>query len=128
MNSKTTQGKKSKRPYTPPHVVDYGEVRKLTQSGSTGPAENSAATQPDKKPGSERRVKENIVRIGQHPLGIGVYLFDYRPEFRDEWGHGRQFGAMADEVETVMPEAVSVHANGYKVVDYTLLGIRRARH
>jgi hypothetical protein len=72
--------------------------------------------------------KENIVRIGDHPLGIGLYLFDYRPEFRDEWGHGRQFGVMADEVETVKPEAVSVHENGFKVVDYALLGIVPTRH
>jgi Chaperone of endosialidase len=128
MISKTTQEKKSRKPYTPPNVVNYGEVRTLTQSGSVGPAENSAAGQPEKKPGSDRRVKQNIVRIGRHPLGIGLYLFDYRPEFRDEWGHGRQFGAMADEVENVMPEAVSVHENGFMVVDYALLGIFPTRH
>lgn len=35
----------------------------------------------------------------------------------------RQFGVMADEVETVMPEAISVHPDGYKMVNYALLGI-----
>ena len=54
-----------------------------------------------------------------------VYLFDYKPEYRDAWGHGRQFGVMADEVEKVMSEAVSVHPDGYKMVDYAMLGITR---
>jgi hypothetical protein len=56
---------------------------------------------------------------------MGLYLFNYKPDFRDEWGHGRQFGVMADEVETVMPEAVTVHPDGYKMVDYAMLGITR---
>lgn len=72
---------------------------------------------------SDPMTKINIVRIGKHPLGIGLYLFDYKPEYRDLYGHGRQFGVMADEVETVMPEAVSIHPNGYKMVNYALLGI-----
>jgi hypothetical protein len=104
-------------------------VRTLTQAGPSGPSEGQSG-HTDKKPNtpSDRRVKERVVRIGDHPLGIGLYLFDYRVEFRDEWGHGRQFGVMADEVATVTPEAVSVHESGYKVVDYALLGISRARH
>lgn len=77
---------------------------------------------------SERRVKENIVRIGNHPLGIGLYLFDYRPEHRAQWGRGRQFGVMIDEVERVMPKAVSMHPDGYKRVDHSLLGIYQHRH
>jgi hypothetical protein len=75
--------------------------------------------------GSDRRIKENIVRVGDHPLGIGPYLFDYKPEFREQWGHGRQFGVMADEVEAVMPQAVLMHSNGYQMVNYGMLGINR---
>jgi hypothetical protein len=71
----------------------------------------------------ERAMKENLARIGEHPLGIGLYLFDYKPEFRGKSGYGRQFGVMADEVETVLPEAVSVHRDGYRLVDYAMLGI-----
>jgi hypothetical protein len=74
---------------------------------------------------SERQVKENIVRVGDHPLGFGLYLFDYRPEYREQWGHGRQFGVIIDEVETVVPEAVSVFPDGFKRVDYQMLGIHR---
>jgi hypothetical protein len=72
---------------------------------------------------SDRNAKENIILVGRHPLGIGLYLFDYKPEYRDKWGAGRQFGVMADEVGTVMPEAVLVHPDGYKMVNYTMLGI-----
>jgi hypothetical protein len=75
---------------------------------------------------SARSCKENVLRIGTHPLGIGLYLFDYKPEFRDGYGHCRQFGVMADEVEFVMPGAVSVHTGGYRMVDYAMLGIRHS--
>lgn len=74
---------------------------------------------------SDRRAKQNIVRIGEHPLGIGLYLFDYKASFRDTWGHGRQLGVMADEVEQIMPHAVTVHADGCRV-DYTMLGFVRS--
>ena len=30
---------------------------------------------------------------------------------------------MADEVEAVLPQAVVMHPDGYKMVDYALLGI-----
>ena len=77
---------------------------------------------------SQRGIKENIVRIGEHPLGLGLYLFDYKPAFRGAWGTGRQFGVMADEVEAVLPEAVSMHPDGYKMVSYGLLGLRQFDH
>ena len=62
---------------------------------------------------SDRRLKSNIVRVGTHPLGIGIYEYDLFGE--------RQRGVMADEVETVVPEAVVTGANGYKMVNYGLL-------
>ena len=74
---------------------------------------------------SDRRVKENIERIGDHPLGFGLYLFDYKPDFRDEFGRSRQFGVMADEVAKVLPEAVVQHPRGFQMVNYQTLGIRR---
>ena len=112
--------------YTSPSLVIYGSVSGLTQSGSGARTEKTGGTATKRKPGSERRVKENIVRIGDHPFGFGLYLFDYRPEHRAQWGHGRQFGVMIDEVEIVMPEAVCMHRDGYKRVDYGMLGISRS--
>jgi hypothetical protein len=62
---------------------------------------------------SDRRLKSNIVRVGTHPLGIGVYEYDIAGQ--------RQRGVMADEVETVLPEAVVTRSDGYKMVNYGLL-------
>ena len=129
MMIKQEQRQKLKKPnYRKPQLVRYGWVRDLTHSGSLGNPEGGSQ-KPDKKAGfSDRRVKENIVAIGRHSLGIGLYLFDYKPEFRDTCGQGRQFGVMADEVEVVMPEAVSVSLEGYKMVNYSMLGIERVTH
>ena len=111
------------RTYTAPRLVRYGDARALTQSGTAMGMESAMAMM---RMASSRSVKENIARIGTHPLGIGLYLFDYKPGYRDVYGHGRQFGVMADEVESVMPGAVSVHPRGYKMVDYAMLGVRRS--
>jgi hypothetical protein len=43
---------------------------------------------------------------------------------RATWGHERRLGVMADEVEAMIPAAVRMHANGYKMVDYALLAAR----
>ena len=63
---------------------------------------------------SDRRLKANIKRIGTHRLGIGIYEFDY------VWGE-HATGVMADEVKTIMPEAVTRHPSGYDMVDYSKL-------
>jgi hypothetical protein len=59
---------------------------------------------------SDRRLKTNVVRIGTHPLGIGLYEYDIQG--------ARTRGVMADEVLTVRPEAVHRHHSGYLMVDY----------
>lgn len=120
----TPTPRRVKRPYAQPTLSDFGRMHLSTQ-GSDGRGQDGGG---EMTMMSDRRTKERIVRIGDHPLGIGLYLFDYRPEFRDGRGHGRQFGVMADEVETVMPDAVTILANGHRAVDYAKLGIRRIRH
>jgi len=59
---------------------------------------------------SDRRLKSNIVKIGTHPIGVGIYEYDI-------FG-GRQIGVMAQELIEVMPEAVHQHPSGYMMVDY----------
>lgn len=106
--------------YTRPRLVRYGEVRLLTQSGTRAGVEGAGAMM---RMPSDRRLKEGFERIGTHPLGIGLYLFEYRAEHRAAFGRGRRFGVIADEVEAVMPHAVWLHPAGFKMVDYALLGI-----
>ena len=64
---------------------------------------------------SDRRLKSNIVRVGELPNGLSVYEYDI-------FGR-REHGVMAQEVEKVIPEAVLMHSSGYKMVDYSKLGI-----
>ena len=62
---------------------------------------------------SDPRLKSNVIRIGTHPFGVGVYEYDIFGK--------RQRGVMADEVEAVMPEAVALHPSGYKMVNYGMI-------
>lgn len=59
---------------------------------------------------SDRRLKTNVAKVGEDARGIGIYEYD-------KLGR-RKRGVMADEVERISPEAVSLHPSGYKVVDY----------
>lgn len=61
---------------------------------------------------SDRRLKQNIVRISELPNGLPVYQYEYID------GRGPFIGVMADEVETIMPEALGPVIDGYKTVDY----------
>jgi len=72
--------------------------------------------------GSDQNIKENISKIGALNNGINIYKFNYKPEYKDTWGHGSHIGVMAQEVEKVIPEAVATHEDGYKLVNYAMLG------
>jgi hypothetical protein len=69
--------------------------------------------------GSDVAIKENIRKIGMLESGLGVYEYEYKAPYKDVWGYGQQIGVMAQEVEQIIPEAVSVHPDGYKMVDYS---------
>lgn len=125
MPKRTPSPPARKKAYAAPRLVRYGAVHALTNAGSAGGLETGMGMMTPMP--SCRGVKENIARIGTHPLGVGLYLFDYKPEFRDRFGHGRQFGVMADEVEAVFPAAVALRPDGIKVVDYAMLGMGKAR-
>ncbi|WP_271079231.1 tail fiber domain-containing protein [Aurantiacibacter sp. MUD61] len=118
------QNHTSQKPaYVRPELKVFGSVRNLT-GGSLGfQGDGGSMTRTGM---SDPRAKENVVRIGTHPAGFGLYRFDYKPEFQAEHGAGRQFGVMADEVATIVPSAVKRDANGYARVDYAQLGIALA--
>jgi hypothetical protein len=109
----------SKKAYRAPILTVYGSVKELTGNKS-GPNSGDAMSMMNTE--SDRRLKENIVRIGEHQAGFGLYLFDYKAQF-SHFGTGRQFGVIADEVEKIVPDAVSIGLHGYLTVNYTRLGI-----
>ncbi len=80
--------------------------------GAMGGLFGTAAMLPFKM--SDRRLKSAVIRLGTHPLGIGVYEFEVLGR--------RERGVMADEVEVVMPAAVARHPLGFAVVDYGMIG------
>jgi len=113
----------TKLQYAAPALKVFGSVRDLT--GNTSGFVNPDGGGMTMNGTSEPSFKENIVRVGEHPAGFGLYLFDYKSEHRDACGHGRQFGVMADEVEAIIPEAVLRAPEGHRIVNYALLGITR---
>jgi hypothetical protein len=63
---------------------------------------------------SDRRLKENIKRVGATDDGLPIYTYTY------VGSNVPQMGVMADELEVVNPAAV-VEVNGYKAVNYGLV-------
>lgn len=63
---------------------------------------------------SDRRLKEDVKRIGKTDDGLPIYKFKYKGDDT----HQTHVGFMADEVEQKKPEAVGLHPSGYKTVDY----------
>lgn len=114
--------KAEKKSYVQPTLRVYGTVAEFTKGSQTTGSDGGSST---RRNTSSASYKENLVRIGNHSLGFGIYLFDYKSEFRAAFGVGRQFGVLAEEVAKVVPEAVARDADGYITVDYTLLGITR---
>ncbi len=73
-------------------------------------------------PFSDRRLKDDIKRVGKLDNGLKVYSYRYK----DDPEEMRRIGLMADEVEDVDPGAVLTlpsgpafgHLAGMKMVDY----------
>lgn len=61
---------------------------------------------------SDRRLKEDVKRIGFADNGLPIYSFRYKDTSQTV------IGFMADEVEELHPEAVMAHPSGFKMVDY----------
>jgi len=66
---------------------------------------------------SDMRLKHDVVLLGRLDDGLGYYRFVYNG------GHTAYVGVMAQEVQTVMPEAVMRGADGYLRVSYDRLGL-----
>ena len=70
---------------------------------------------------SDINAKENITKIGSLDNGLNLYSYNYKDGY--DLPEGRQIGVIAQEVEAVMPEAVVEMPNGFKGVNYAMLGV-----
>ncbi|MGL4891220.1 MAG: tail fiber domain-containing protein, partial [Aeromonas veronii] len=61
---------------------------------------------------SDRRLKDNIKRVGALDDGTPLYSYTYK------WGGPAQIGVMAQELEKTRPDLVGTHASGFKMVNY----------
>jgi hypothetical protein len=68
---------------------------------------------------SDRRLKRNIVKVGEFDNGLGKYQWIYRNDPTNTVCEG----VMADEVKALVPEAYGESSTGYGMVDYAKLGI-----
>ena len=66
---------------------------------------------------SDMRLKHDLVLLGRLDDGLGYYRFTYNG------GHTSYVGVMAQEVQNVMPEAVTRDTDGYLRVSYDKLGL-----
>ena len=67
---------------------------------------------------SDMRLKHDITLLVRLDDGLGFYRFVYNG------GHTAYVGVMAQEVQTVMPEAVERGSDGYLRVNYGKLGLK----
>jgi hypothetical protein len=71
---------------------------------------------------SDRRLKTDLVRIGMHPLGFGIYRFKYL------WSESAYRGVIAQEVLAVLPDAVVRGDDGFLRVNYAAIGMQMERY
>ena len=69
---------------------------------------------------SDARLKTNIKKVDEVD-GINLYTWDWTEEGKQKSNNTMTFGVLAQEVQQVMPSAVTEHANGYLMVDYSQL-------
>ena len=69
---------------------------------------------------SDQSVKKDVVRIGTHRLGFGIYCFSYL------WSEDKYIGVLAQEVNQVRPDAVVVDPDRFLGVDYSAIGMKMA--
>jgi hypothetical protein len=70
-------------------------------------------------------MKKNVKFIRKIKPGLNLYKFEYKKPFKKLTGagYGTFYGLMAQEVEKIYPKAVITENNGYKSINYSLIGI-----
>lgn len=62
---------------------------------------------------SDKRLKENVSKVGETPGGNNLYLYNYKGDATP------QIGVIAQELRKKQPEAVAKTPSGYLAVDYS---------
>lgn len=71
---------------------------------------------------SDRRLKQDIERIGTHANGLAMYSWNWNSEAKDKgFDIYPTEGFMAQEVKEVYPQHVYTHPSGYLMLDYASL-------
>ena len=78
--------------------------------GGVGSAAGAAALLYGMGAFSDIRLKSNIIKVGDHPIGVGIYEYDI-------FGR-RERGVMAQELMRIAPDLVMMHRSGYLMVNY----------
>ena len=73
---------------------------------------------------SDISLKENIHFENKIINNLPIYSFEYKNK---SYGDGRFIGVMAQDVEKIYPEAVIINKNGFKMVNYSKIGIEFRR-
>jgi Chaperone of endosialidase len=114
------QGADSRAPWEPPTfrrlVTKYAEGAGILQDEGHNCA-MGGSDQHSCKNMSDARLKDDIVPLRRLENGIRLYHYRYK------WSEQRFVGVMAQEVLDIVPDAVSLGADGYLRVDYERLGI-----
>jgi hypothetical protein len=71
---------------------------------------------------SDIRLKTNIKQVGKLDNGIKLYTWKWTAEAKKIVGDQAEYGVLADEVQEIMPEAVSRGSDGYLRVNYAAVG------
>ena len=96
-------------------ISSMGYMPWLMQSGGGGAGAGGGGGGAYSPVLSDRRMKENIKRIGKTDAGLPVYVFNYKGQ------HEICMGVMSDEVIEKFPEAVIRGEDGFDRVNYGVL-------
>ncbi len=87
------------------------------QSIAIRPAHAASSSSSNTTQFSDIRLKRDVVRLGTHANGCGIFGFRYL------WSQTQYVGAIAQDVLVHAPKAVVVGPGGFLAVNYAALGM-----
>lgn len=122
------QTRRRPEPGIPPEVIMQGIGIGIGIAGGLsggGRREPSGPSHPHSEPGctggscySDIRLKQDISPLGRTDNGLGLYRYRYN------WSEQLYVGVMAQEVEKVVPAAVTKGPDGFMRVNYDSIGLK----